>query len=52
MPTRNFLKNFASERDLRLDHLYFTTAKFPLEHKLLVPQQVSTSEAKGVTVMF
>jgi hypothetical protein len=27
MQAPNFLKNFASGRDLRLDHLYFTTAK-------------------------
>ena len=52
MQAPNFLKNFASGRDLRLDHLYFTTAKLPQQRQLLVKQQVSTFEARGVSVMF
>jgi len=52
MQAPNFLKNFASGQDLRLDHLYFTTAKLPQQRQLLVKQQVSTFEARGVSVMF
>jgi|GEM_PF-1293678 len=52
MRTHNFRKNCASCRDLRLNHLYFTTMQLPQQRELPMKPQVSTFEARGVSVMF